>query len=162
MAKTFDIVKVLEVTEQNLKSVAQANLYRYWLELKADKELPVWADFNPAAVRESLPNIQLFDVLKNGKFFTSVTGDNCRENIGIKTTRQPIEEALPENAVTDVKTRLTHVCTTKSPHLVTKNMRWKITEKNEVREQQYTVLFLPFDIEHDEIQLKILNLLHFS
>ena len=60
MAKTFDIVKVMEVTEQNLKSVAQTNLYRYWLDLKADKELPRWSDFNPGTVREALPNIMLF------------------------------------------------------------------------------------------------------
>ncbi|KLN61989.1 hypothetical protein WH96_00085 [Kiloniella spongiae] len=162
MAKTFDIVKVLEVTEQNLKSVAQANLYRYWLDLKAEKELPIWSSFNPAAVREALPDVMLFDVLKDAKFFVSITGDNCRENLGIKASRSPLEEVLPENAVADARSRLIHVYNTRKPHLVTKTMRWETAVKKELQQQSYTVLFLPFDVEHDKIELKILNSLYFN
>ncbi|WP_082114188.1 PAS domain-containing protein [Kiloniella litopenaei] len=162
MAKTFDIVKVMEVTEQNLKSVAQTNLYRYWLDLKADKELPRWSDFNPGTVREALPNIMLFDALKEANFFVSITGDHCRENLGIKASRSPIEETLPENAVADAKSRLTHVYNTRKPHLVTKQMKWETAEKRELQQQSYTVLFLPFDIDHDKIKLKILNSLYFG
>ncbi len=162
MAKTFDIVKVLEVSEQNLKSVAQTNLYRYWLELKANKVLPIWSDFNPGIVREALPDIMLFDALKETSFFVSITGDHCRENFGIKARRSPIEEALPENAVADAKSRLAHVYNTRKPHLVTKQMRWESAAKRELQQQSYTVLFLPFDVEHDTIKLKILNSLYFS
>ncbi|WP_085901352.1 PAS domain-containing protein [Kiloniella majae] len=162
MAKTFDIVKVLEVTEQNLKSVAQANLYRYWLELKADKELPAWSDFNPSVVREALPDVMLFNAQSDTKFFVSITGDNCRENFGIKASRSPLEEALPENAVADARSRLTHVYNTRKPHLVTKQMRWEAAVKKELQQQSYTVLFLPFDVEHDTIKLKILNSLYFG
>ncbi|WP_120498602.1 PAS domain-containing protein [Kiloniella sp. EL199] len=162
MAKTFDIVKVLEVTEQNLKSVAQANLYRYWLDLKADKELPVWSDFNPGVVRESLPDIMLFDSHNDANFFVSITGDNCRENFGIKASRLPLEKALPENAISDAKSRLTHVYNTRKPHLVAKEMRWETAIKKELQQQSYTILFLPFDVEHDTIKLKILNSLYFG
>ncbi len=161
MAKTFDIVKVLEVSEGNIKSVAQINLYRYWLQLKANKSLPDWQDFDPCVIRESLPGIMLYDAFKTGEFFVSITGENCRETFGIPTKRSHIEDVLPANALVDVKSRLSHVLNTRKPHLVTKRMTWTTETSREEQHQSYTVLFLPFNIEHDKVQLKILNSLYF-
>ncbi|MFD2203987.1 PAS domain-containing protein [Kiloniella antarctica] len=161
MAKTFDIVKVLEVSEFNIKSVAQNNLYRYWLELKGSNNLPKWQDFDPCAIRESLPGIMLFDVQKTGEFFVSVTGENCRETLGIPSKRSNLEDIIPSNALADVKSRLSHVLNTQKPHLVTKRMAWKTEASPEEQHQSYTVLFLPFTFEHEKVQLKILNSLYF-
>ncbi len=161
MAKTFDIVKVLEVSELNIKSVAQNNLYRYWLELKGDKDLPEWQSFDPCVIRESLPGIMLYDVKKTGDFFVSITGENCRETFGIPSTRAPVEDIVPSNALPDVKSRLSHVLNTRKPHLVTKRMTWKTEMSPEEQHQSYTVLFLPFALEHEKVQLKILNSLYF-
>ena len=161
MAKTFDIVKVLEVSEQNIKSVVQANLYRYWLKLKGEKSLPKWQDFDPCVIRESLPGIMLFDVQKTGEFFVSITGENCRETLGIPSKRSNLEDVIPSNALPDVKSRLSHVLDTRKPHLVTKRMTWKTETSPEEQHQAYTVLFLPFAFEHEKVQLKILNSLYF-
>ncbi|WP_419901284.1 PAS domain-containing protein [Kiloniella sp.] len=161
MAKTFDIVKVLEVSEQNIKSVAQINLYRYWLELKADRDLPDWQDFNPSVIRESLPGIMLYDVFNANEFFVSIIGENCRETFGIPSKRSPVEDIVPANALPDLRSRLSHVLNTRKPHLVTKRMTWMTETSREEQQQSYTVLFLPFNIEHDKVQLKILNSLYF-
>ncbi|WP_020594256.1 PAS domain-containing protein [Kiloniella laminariae] len=161
MAETIDIPKVLEVSELNIRSIVQANLYRYWLQLKADKDTPDWQDFDPCVVRESLPDIMLYDAYKDGNFFVCITGENCRENFGIPSKRSPLDDVFPARVLGDVKNRLTHVLNSNKPHLVQKNMNWKIEASPEEQKKAYTVLFLPFRIEHPQIKLKILNSIYF-
>ncbi|RED46133.1 PAS domain-containing protein [Aestuariispira insulae] len=152
---------VLDVCEDNIPCPSMQGLFRYWNDLRGNRLMPVWSEFDPVEVPNVLPDILLYDALNNGDYFVSVVGNSCKNALQIPATPKSLREFMPPENYDDVKGRLDWVRDCEEPHLVSKTMEWREQEEEAIRKTVYTVLFLPFIHGRNDISHKIVNALHF-
>ena len=114
-----DLTLLIDFTEEDFTAPFQKELYRYWLSLKGERQMPARSDLNIEHMKDFLPSLMLFDY-ENGdqSFRFRLIGTACVNLYGQQTGKKMND--LPVHAAA-VK-RLMWAVENEKPYYVLKNL----------------------------------------
>jgi len=98
-------------------------IYQYWLDIKADRDMPSRADFNPVDIPNLLAHVSLVDVEHGtGRYKFRLIGTETVRAMGFEPTGQYLDEnpLIMEH----LKPRYDWLVQNKNPYVVTDKLNW--------------------------------------
>ncbi len=97
------------------------DIYRYWLDIKGDRNMPCRSDLNPADIVKLLPHISLIDVEKD-RYKIRLVGTETVKALDTEITGKYLDELpLIEPYLKD---RYDWMVREKRPYLVSGRLKW--------------------------------------
>ena len=133
-----------DFTIDDLSSIAQTELYTYWLKIKADKLMPSRDDFAPTDLPKILPFISMENVVYDPvRFQIRLVGtqtSSLRNSVGMFLDDIPGTE--------HIISMLKEMVELKKPYFYTSNINW-----DERKYKTYSSLILPFSEDGENVTL---------
>jgi len=84
----------------------------YWRSIRGDALVPLKSDFNPADIKQLLPNIMIFDIISepSPSLMIRLAGSSLREHWHVEPTGKDYLDYLPEGEQMDVFNGFTTMC----------------------------------------------------
>lgn len=116
--KNFSDPAVAVTAGEAFRFPAQRDLYALWCERRGTAKMPSWSRFDPIELRRWLGNLNLLDVVDNGRDFRyRVHGTTIAAKVGTDMTGRCVSE-WQEPFRSEAFSTYRHIVTTAAPHLV--------------------------------------------
>lgn len=128
----------------DLSSPEQKELYAYWIRIKADKLMPMRADFNPSDLPKVLPLISMENVIYDPvRFQVRLTGS---QTSSLQNSNGKYLDEIP--GTEHIVKMLKEMVELKKPYFYESNINW-----DEKSYKTYSSLIVPFSEDGDNVTL---------
>ena len=137
---------IVDFTADDLTSDYQANILKYWQEIRGDKTMPARKDFNPLHVPDALGNLLLVDVQHDPRDYTiRLIGTNITELTGKDNTGQ---SASNFGDAAMIVSRFDWLLENKKPYVSKDEFIWSARDS-----RSYSALVLPFSENGEDVSI---------
>ncbi|WP_417321215.1 PAS domain-containing protein [Emcibacter sp.] len=137
---------ITDFTTDNLTSEYQHDIYRYWQEIRSDRNMPARKDFNPLHVPEALGNLMLVDVLdKPRDYKVRLIGTHITEMTGNDHTGKSATSLEDADSIIE---RFDWLLENRKPYVTSGEFIWSSSNRRE-----YSSLVLPFSENDRDVSI---------